>query len=94
MELETTEYEGTYENDDIETNYMEWQMRFIKSFKKAGVPFDVMVYRVWSCVAAQNNEGIPPRLLLRSDYAGTGITGFRIDLNMVNELFADADLTE
>lgn len=74
--------------------YMEWQMRFIKNFKKAGVPFETMRYRVWSCVAAQNNEGIPPRLLLRSDYAGTGITGFRIDLNMVNELFADADLSE
>lgn len=94
MELETTEYEGTYENDDIETNYMEWQMRFVKAFKKAGVPFDTMCYRVWSCVAAQNNEGIPPRLLLRSDYAGTGITGFRINLDMLNKLFADVDLTE
>lgn len=81
-------------SDDVTTNYMEWQMRFIKNFKKAGVPFETMRYRVWSCVAAQNNEGIPPRLLLRSDYAGTGITGFRIDLNMVNELFADADLSE
>lgn len=81
-------------SDDVTTNYMEWQMRFIKAFKKAGVPFDTMCYRVWSCVAAQNNEGIPPRLLLRSDYAGTGITGFRIDLNMLNELFAAADLTE
>ncbi len=81
-------------SDDVTTNYMEWQMRFVKAFKKAGVPFDTMCYRVWSCVAAQNNEGIPPRLLLRSDYAGTGITGFRIDLNMLNELFAAADLTE
>ncbi len=81
-------------SDDVTTNYMEWQMRFIKNFKKAGVPFETMCYRVWSCVAAQNNEGIPPRLLLRSDYAGTGITGFRIDLNMLNELFADADLSE
>ena len=81
-------------SDDVTTNYMEWQMRFVKNFKKAGVPFETMCYRVWSCVAAQNNEGIPPRLLLRSDYAGSGITGFRIDLNMLNELFADADLSE
>ena len=110
MELDIPEYErkkkpGKEENDDkvklitdysddVTSNYMEWQMRFVKNFKKAGVPFETMCYRVWSCVAAQNNEGIPPRLLLRSDYAGTGITGFRIDLNMVNELFADADLSE
>lgn len=110
MELDIPKYEwkkkpGKEENDnddklitdysdDVTSNYMEWQMRFVKNFKKAGVPFETMCYRVWSCVAAQNNEGIPPRLLLRSDYAGSGITGFRIDLNMLNELFADADLSE
>ena len=93
-ETEDAEKAITDYSDDVTTNYMEWQMRFIKNFKKAGVPFETMRYRVWSCAAAQNNEGIPPRLLLRSDYAGTVITGFRIDLNMLNELFADADLSE